>query len=108
MLQSREMSGYVIEGPYSVNGDDRIPRTSGVYIVMTRTKEPRLRGIYIAAAGNLREHINNNPQVECWKRNEIDGLSIWIHSTVGKTEKERDKALFDIRENRQYKMPCRD
>jgi len=108
MLQSKEMSGYVIEGPYNVDGDDRLPRTSGVYIVLTRTKEPRLRGVYVAAAGNLKEHINNNPNKECWKKNEIDGLSIWIHSTIGKTEKEREKVLFDLRENRQYKMPCRD
>ena len=108
MLQSREMSGYRMEGPYHTNGDDRIPRTSGVYIVLTRTNESKVRGVYVAAAGNLKDHINNNPNRDCWEQQNIAGLSIWIHSTVGKTEKEREKILFDIRENRQYKMPCRD
>ena len=108
MLQSKEMSGYSIEGPYKIDGDERIPRSSGVYIVLTRTNESKLRGVYIAAAGNLKEHIDNNLKKECWRQNSIDGLSIWIHSTVGRTEKEREKILFDIRESRQYKMPCRD
>lgn len=107
-MQTMDMSGYLMEGPYKIDGDERVPRTSGVYIILTKTEKAKVRGVYIAAAGNLKESIESNPKKDCWKANAIDGLSLWIHPTVGKTEKERDKILFDIRESRQYKMPCRD
>jgi len=97
-----------MEGPYKTEGDDRIPVTSGVYIILTKTNDAKLRGIYIASAGNLKEHIDNNPKKDCWKKNEIRELSIWIHSTTNKTADERDKVLFKIREDRQYFMPCSD
>lgn len=101
------MSGHSLEGPYRIEGDSRIPTTSGVYIVLTRTHDYKLRGIYMGAAGNIREHVDSRDK-ECWKKNEIDGLSIWIHPTVGMTAKDREKILFEIREDRQYKMPCTD
>lgn len=105
-MENIEMSGYTLEGPYEIEADPRIPSTSGVYIVLTRVNN-KLRGIYIAAAGNVKEHVNSRNK-ECWMEHESDGLSIWVHSTVGMTEKERNDILFDIREDRQYKMPCRD
>lgn len=107
-MQSMEMSGYRLYGPYKTDDDPDIPKSSGVYIVLTRTPDSKLRGVYISAAGNLKEHIANNPKRECWKTNEMDGLSIWIHPTTGMTEKERSNILFDIRESRPYSMPCKD
>lgn len=107
-MQTIEMSGYKLYGPYRIDGDMEIPRSSGIYIILTRTADSRLRGVYISAAGNLREEIDNNPRKECWKRNEINGLSVWIHPTTGKTEAQRSQILFDIRESRPYSMPCRD
>ena len=107
-MQSIRLSGFSMEGPYAIDADDRIPITSGIYIVITKTEDSKLRGVYIASAGNLREHIHNNPRKDCWKKNEIKELSIWIHSTTSKTAAEREKILFKIREDRQYFMPCTD
>lgn len=107
-MQKINMSGYDMVGPYKVDGDKRVPETSGVYLVLTKTEDSKLRGVYITAADNLREHVDNNPSKECWKKNKIDGLSIWIYETIDMTEKERNKVLFKIREDRQYFMPCRD
>ena len=107
-MQTIEMSGYRMEGPYKINGDNRLPTSSGVYIVLTKTGDSRLKGIYIAEAGNIKKHVFENPKKQCWEKNEIDGLSIWIYSTVGDSKKEREDVLFEIREDRPYKMPCRD
>gem|GEM_PF-1449379 len=108
LVQTIEMSGYKLEGPYKIEGDNRLPTSSGIYMVLTKTDDSRLRGIYIAEAGNVKKHVFENPNVECWKKNQLNGISIWIHSTVGESKEEREAALFELREDRHYKMPCRD
>ena len=108
-MQTIEMSGYRLEGPYKIDDDNRLPTSSGIYLVLTKTEcNSKLRGVYIAEAGNVKKHVFENPNKECWKKNEIKGLSIWIHSTVGESKEEREAALFELREDRHYKMPCRD
>ena len=108
LVQTIEMSGYKLEGPYKIDEDKRLPTSSGVYVVLTKTDNSKIKGIYIAEAGNVKKHVFENQKKDCWRQQEINGLSIWVHMMTGKTKEEREEALFELREDRHYKMPCRD
>ncbi|NPU88333.1 MAG: hypothetical protein HPY87_00085 [Fervidobacterium sp.] len=95
---------YNFQGPYSLDGLEKIQNVSGVYVVTCTDIFGKSLLLDVGESGELRERLKKHDRMECWKKHCKSSIQVYVHYTIGMREDERKKIEQRIRSS--YKLPC--
>ncbi|MCE5228991.1 hypothetical protein LLG95_05280 [bacterium] len=73
------IDSYAFEGPFLFDETWRIKNASGVYAILTLEVEKRYKLLDIGESENVRERVENHDRIDCWKRNNKQGLYVAVY-----------------------------